>query len=175
MIAPRFLIGDTIPLTLFTVALVVCLGICSFALYGISWSLAKGEWLGALLSAFFAALSAWLTKLAAKAVLSVGPRRFQYSRKTESFVISRFGVPMSIPRSRVRTVSPKVEISRGGFKRAPGIWLFLVVQMLSGRKRLFILHTLPSLEAVHRTEIRELFEQLAEFSNVSVGSIDVRE
>jgi hypothetical protein len=169
VIAPRFLVGDIIPLALGTVTLVACLGICAVFLYGIPWSIAEGEWLGALVSTAFAALSAWLTKLGAKVVLSFGPRRCQYSRKTESFVISRFGIPISIPRSRVRTISPMVEISRGG------ICVFLVLQMLSGRKRLFHLHTLPSLEVVSRREIRHLFQQFAEFSNVSRGPIEVKQ
>jgi hypothetical protein len=175
VITPLFRMRDSIPLVLFAVALVFCVGILLATLVAIPWSVTRKEWLGACTAALFVVLSAWLSRLAARAVLALAPRQLRYSVKTESFEVRHFGVTVHSLRSKIKSLRLKIEVRRGGMHTAPGNWVFLALEQISGRQRLFYLGAVPSLRSAQREEIRELVGELGRFSGVPIGHPKVME
>jgi hypothetical protein len=175
LVVPYYSCRDVLPLSLFGLALIITLGVLIFALIGIPWSVARGEWLGAGVSGAFCCLSGWLLRIAARIVTQTCPRKLQYCIDSDQFVISRMGLKYALPRKTGMTLRPKYELSRGGFKKGSGVWLFLVIETADGNHTEFFLCRLPSLDSAHRAEVRNLFGELSRLTGVKQGGANIME
>lgn len=175
MLNPLFGVRDISPLFLFLGAFIVTSATFTIASAGVPWSLARGEWSGAGVSLLFAGLSFWLARLAGRVCFHNGPRRFRYFVERECFELVRSGWRTRLARTSIKAMWPRIEVSRGGRKRASGVWLYLVLEHTTGKQTNFFLCCLPSLESAQGVEVRDLFGNLARVTGLPVGQPEIQE
>jgi hypothetical protein len=172
---PCFGVRDILPLSIFVAAFMVIFSLLVLALVGVPLSIARGEWLGAGVSLIFAGLSAWLSRLAWRTVLQTGPRELRYLPIQDCVEVRRFGWRVQIPRSSVKTIWLRLEVSRGGFKKAAGIWLYLVLERLDGERSSFFLSKLPTLDFANRSEMRSIISQFGQRAGIATSVTEIQE
>lgn len=175
VVTPRRSASDWLPLALFVVAFIACSAVfVFFALIGFPLSIADREWVVTFCCAIFALGSGWLIPKALGAVLMLAPRSISYSRATETFTTTYFGIPFCVSRSNVRAVGPRLLKTQAGMNSVSAVWLFLVIETRSGANREFFLHTLPPPQREQRALIRKLFSDFAGFCDVPVRRLAVK-
>ena len=128
-LVPEFRFRDCIPFTFLLCALCFSFGVLTVAFLGIPWSISREEWAGLLVSVLFASGAAWLLKKGFLAALNSVPRKIIFSQVTDSFEIHRLWFRRVIPRGTVSKLSMRVEVSEGGMKTSPGIWVYLCLRI----------------------------------------------
>jgi len=170
---PEFRSRDCIPLIFLLFALAFTGSVFVVAFFGIPWSIARKEWAGLCVSILFVTGAAWLIKKGLRAALNSVPRRIVFSKLADSFEIRRLWFRRVIPRQAVREITLRFEISRGGMKTSPGIWVYLCLADNAGNCSSILIGTVSSLVLEQRNIFRRLYREFCSFSNSKPLPIEI--
>jgi hypothetical protein len=172
---PKFDLRDCIPILGLAGALCISMGVFTFSVFGLGWSLLRREWLGSCVSVVFALGSGWLIRLGLPALLNSLPRQIAFCKSSDSLEMNRLFLRTTLNRDSLRKMWIRVEVCKGGFKRGPGKWLYLAVEDNKGKHWSFLLGTLHSFALAERRSIRQLYLRFCRYCQIQPNPIEVLE
>lgn len=174
-LTPVFSVRDIIPLSLCIVGVVISLVVAGVSFFGVFYSIIHNELVAAVVSLLFSVVAIWITRALAFVSLQTGPRHVIYSATHRHFELVLWGWKHVLLVSHIDRISARLEVTRGGFRTAQGVWFYLIFRIENDRVKKFLVARLPSLTASERSTIRDVLERFSQVSGVNASGIEIQE